>query len=80
MSTEITGISRPTENDLISILKRAKTEIDNLKSSNQRLSDKMEMVELFQTALFTQPVGRSQGYGEDVAWLIDRALKRLETP
>ena len=80
MSTEITSTPRPTESDLISMLQRSKTEIDNLRAVNQRLSDKMEMVELFQTVLFTQPSGRSGGYSEDVSWLIARALKRLETP
>lgn len=80
MSTEITNTPRPTEADLSSLLQRAKAEIDNLRAVNQRLSDKMEMVELFQTVLFTKPEGRSQGYSEDISWLIARALKRMETP
>ena len=76
-TTELAEAPAPTINDLKSILLRAKTEIDNLRRVNQRLSDKMEMVELFQTVLFTTPSSRGQGYGEDVSWIIERAIAAL---
>lgn len=61
-----------------SLLQEARSEILELRRTNEVLGAKVEMIDLFATVLFTKAVEHSRGYSEDVAWKLQRAIDGLE--
>jgi hypothetical protein len=55
------------------LLQNAKQEIEQLRRQNEILRAKVETMDLFALTLRTEPKYPSQGYGEDVAWLLGKA-------
>jgi len=60
------------------LLINAKTEIEALRRQNEILRAKVDTMDLFALVLRTAPFSQSQGYGEDVAWLLQRQIDALE--
>lgn len=60
------------------LLQNAKQEIEQLRRQNEILRAKVETMDLFALTLRTEPKYPSQGYGEDVAWLLGKAIQELD--
>jgi hypothetical protein len=63
--------------ELKQLLLDAIHEIHSLRHANQILSAKVEMIELFECVLHTQPVRRGQGASPDVAWALQKKINEL---
>jgi len=64
-------------NALEQTLHEAKQTILQLRRTNEILSAKVEVMNLFATVLHTQPAYNSQSMSPDVCWEIDNRLKEL---
>lgn len=66
------------EREQIEMMRRASSEIKNLRGQIDRLAPKADAYDKLSQvlALLPQP---SRGYGEDVAWLLDKRISEIET-
>lgn len=66
------------DKDLENLLRQAREEILRLRRTNDILSAKVEVIELFSLVFQTQPAYPSTGMSIDVAWLIQRRLEAIK--
>lgn len=59
-------------------LKIARDEIISLRRSNELLSARVEMIDLFACVLHTKPAEFQRAASPDVAWELSKAITRLE--
>lgn len=78
MSNHTNGKSPNPE--MISALTQAAHEIRSLRRTNEVLAAKVEVMDLFAAVLFAQAPRNSQGYGEDVAWKLEKLAEALRAP
>lgn len=64
--------SKKLPHDVRNTMAMAATEIRQLRQANELLVAQMSVVRVFERALMGTPM--PQGFGEDVAWKIDRLL------
>ncbi len=64
------------DQEAIEMMRRASAEIKVLRSEVDRLAPKAEAYDSLRAVLNLLPQ-RSQGYGEDVAWMLDKRVKEL---
>lgn len=63
----------------IDLMGRAIDEINTLRHRNEILEAKVQTMDLFALVLRTEPKYPSQGYGEDIAWKMQRYLDNAKT-
>lgn len=66
--------------DLENALRSASAEIRQLRRENEVLRAKVDMIELFDRVFSTQPLYRTTGYGEDIAWRLDKIVEGMNEP
>ena len=59
------------------LLQEAREEILCLRRSNEILSAKVEMIDLFACVLHTSPAHHSVGEGEDIAWKLQERINEI---
>lgn len=64
-------------NETSYLLREAANEIRSLRRVNEILQAKVGMIELFDRVLRSEPPTITQGYGEDIAWKMDRHADML---
>lgn len=52
--------------------------IRDLRRENEILQAQVDVMELFGLAMRTSPAYRTQGMGEDAAWLLQQELEKME--
>jgi hypothetical protein len=62
------------------LLIEAAHEIKQLRRVNEILSAKVDMIELFDRVLHTQPAYKSQAMSEDIVWKINKFTSEFELP
>jgi len=60
------------------LLESAKEEILNLRRQNEVLSAKVDTLEFVACLLHTRPAASDQGYGTDIVWEIDKAIRGVK--
>ena len=65
------------ENEQIEMMKRCSAEIKSLRAQIDRLQPKADAYEKLSIVLTLLP-RPSQGYGEDVAWMLDKKVAEME--
>lgn len=60
------------------LLSKAKDEIVGLRRRNEILQAKVDVMDLFALVLHTSPARRTEGYGEDVVWMLQQKINELE--
>ncbi len=67
-----------TMSDNQNTVETAIKEIRRLRRENELLSAKVEVMDLFACVLHTKPASNTQGYGEDVAWHLQKMLDEMK--
>lgn len=72
-----TQIAHDHDKELANILRNASHEITSLRRQNEILQAKVDVIDTFSVALFTNP-NRERGAAIDVVWEISRKLQEME--
>lgn len=68
-----------TDREAVQMMRRAADEIRTLRRINAELGPRADAYDSIKSVLNLMP-RPSQGYGEDVAWLLEKRIAELEEP